>query len=466
MEKEPQGINDLEPFILALETLGRKDLATEALDTFAKASNGLLQYENLSKCYFKLKKYTESIKYGEKSLALSEDPKVSYLIRSNLINVYNQANLPEKALAYIKSNETINPLDIDTSLEKAYTYYLLNRKPEAQKILENTLQKENLDEKTATKIKFNLGTYYLYQDRFQEGLHNFLIEGAKMKLWNVENIMNRNDELDLPFWEGTPDLKHLIIYAEAGIGDEIINIRFMETLKERGIEPYWYAKWHSGVHSKERAGVTELFKKNGHNVITELDTVRNIPGIKWTYSMRLPIYLDLEYKDLWKGPYLKACPEHIDKNQLPENGRPKIGIRWQGNPAYEHDLHRSYHLKELYEHIGNINADFYSLQRDTGTEEIKDFPGLKDLQNNLKTFEDLASYIAQLDIIITSCTSIAHAAAAMGKKTYIFIPISAYYTWSHSGNKSPWYGDNVIQLRQEKPRDWSIPMANLAKEIS
>lgn len=459
-EPETQGISDLEPFTLTLEKFGRKDLAIECLKTFEKYAGNFAQYENLSKCYFKLKLYLDSINTGEKALALCETPSISHLIRANLINVYNHANYPEKALTYIKCNERLKP-DVDLELEKAYAYYLLNRKPEAQQILETALNRTDLDEKTRTKINFNLGTYYLYQDEFLKGMSHFIFDGAKMKLWNVENIMNRNDELDLPLWEGTPDIKNLVVYAEAGIGDEIINVRFLKLLQERGIKAYWYAKWHSGVHANERKGVAELFTRNGFEVINDLEQVRHIPDIKWTYSMRLPIYLNLEYKDLWYGPYLTASADHIKKNKLPESHKPKIGIRWQGNPAYDHDLHRSYKLHDLYGHIGKIGADFYSLQRDNGLEEIKDFPGLHDLSGNLESFEDLVSYIDQLDIIITSCTSIAHAAAAMGKETYIFIPISAYYTWSHSGEKSPWYGDNLIQLRQEKPRMWDAPMIKL-----
>jgi tetratricopeptide (TPR) repeat protein len=379
----------------------------------------------------------------------------------------------------------ITPDNAEIQLEKAYAYYLLNRKPEAQEILENVLKNADISEETKIKINFNLGTYYLYQDRFQEGLRKFILDGAKMKLWNTETIFNRNEELDLPFWQGSPDVKHLIVYAEAGIGDEIINIRFMKHLKERGITPYWYAKWHGKATNDERKGLTQVFTNNGFTVINDLAEVSKIPGVQWTYSMHLPIYLDLQYEDLWDGPYLKADQTFVKKWSLKIYGyaweqltyysgfkplpdklpkRLKIGIRWQGNPAYDHDLHRSYPIKQLYEAIGNKDYYYYSLQRDHGLEELKDFPGISDLSSELETIEDLFGAIANLDIIITSCTSIAHAAASMGKRVIVMTPISAYYVWSHSGDKSPWYGDNVTLLRQQRPRVWDEPIAQL-KEI-
>jgi ADP-heptose:LPS heptosyltransferase len=101
------------------------------------------------------------------------------------------------------------------------------------------------------------------------------------------------------------------------------------------------------------------------------------------------------------------------------------------------------------------------LQKDDGIEEIVDFPNITDFSNGLLTIEDTFALISNLDLVITSCTSVAHMAASQGKRTLIFIPISAYYTWSHSGKQSPWYGDHVTLLRQQKPRTWHEPMAEL-----
>lgn len=463
-DESVQGIDDLEPYIMALNQLNNRQLAIDCLNVFAKVAAGFGQFDNLSKCYFKLKEYETAIKFGEAALVNSPSPQHTYVTRFNLINLYNHANYPEKAMTYITINEKIRPT-VDLDLEKAYSLYLLNRKPEAQKILENTLAtRKDLPEDIVTKINFNLGTYYLYEDRFQDGMKHFILDGAKMKLWNTETIFSRNAKLNLPFWQGTPDCKNLIVYAEAGIGDEIINVRFMKLLKERGINALWYEATQAGTKLDDRPGITSLFKKNGIPVITKLEDGLGLPGVMWTYSMHLPIYLNLEYPDLWYGPYLKACPEYKKKWEL-KGKNLKIGIRWQGSKFYDHDLHRSYPLKQLYDVVKNVKADFYSLQKDDGVEETPDFPGLMDLSDKLSTIEDTFALISNLDLVITSCTSVAHMAASQGKRVFILIPISAYYTWSHSGKQSPWYGDHVTLLRQQKPRTWNEPMEELKQII-
>lgn len=464
-ETDVQGISDLEPFIIGLFKLDKIDLAEQCLDAFAVYASSFGQYDNLSKCYFKIKEYDKSIKYGEMALACAPSPQHAYSARFNLINVYNHGNYPEKALLYLDINDSIfNTADLD--LERAYTYFLLNRKKEAQRILENTLvTKTDLPEETVTKIKFNLGTYYLYEDKFQKGMRHFILDGAKMKLWNTETIFARNQKLNLPFWQGTPGCTSLIVYAEAGIGDEIINVRFIKLLKERGINAVWYESiCDDNSKTNDRPGIVELFRKNGIPVITKIEEGLQMPNAMWTYSMHLPIYMNLEYPDLWYGSYLQACPEFKNKWKL-EGNKKKVGIRWKGSKFYDQDLHRSYSVKQLYQNISKFDVDYYSLQRDEGIEDAIHFPGLIDLSEGFKTIEDTFALISNLDYVITSCTSIAHMAASMGKRVFIFVPISAYYTWSHSTVQSPWYGDHVTLLRQQKPRVWDEPMAELVQHL-
>ena len=83
----------------------------------------------------------------------------------------------------------------------------------------------------------------------------------------------------------------------------------------------------------------------------------------------------------------------------------------------------------------------------------------------MKTWRDTAEIISGLDLIITSCTSVAHLSAAMGKPTWIIVPALSYYMWVLPGNKSPWY-DSVTLYRQTEYNNWNAPFEQLKKDLS
>jgi hypothetical protein len=444
----------LEELTITLDRLGEKPAAVGMLDALAKHSREFSQFDEVAKCYFKIKEYQKAFDYSEKALALvHNNPQQEYASKYNVINTANHANYPERAMVLIKQLERINPNDIDVRLEKAFGHFLLNQKNEAEKILRAELENPLNDEVVKNKIRFNLGTYELLRDEFQSGLQKFLFEGRKMDLW-------KKPQLPFTFWDGTMHReKTLFVRAEAGIGDEFINVRFMNTIKERGMKPIWVS---------DRQEIVDLFNRNGYDSITteKAFRTRSNEEMYWTHSMDLPVYLNLQYEDLWKGPYLRADDKLVDYvKPMFNQKRLKIGFRWQGNPGYDQDLHRSIPLAEMYNAVKHLDADFYSIQRDDGLEELEGLP-ITDLSSRLMRFENTLAIIQNLDLVITSCTSVAHAAAAMGKETIVITPISAYYVWCHTMEQSPWYGNHVKLLRQEKPRSWKEPLNKLTEYVN
>jgi hypothetical protein len=248
----------------------------------------------------------------------------------------------------------------------------------------------------------------------------------------------------------------IYVRAEAGIGDEFINVRFINHLKNRGMVPIWFS---------ERTDTTTIFRRCGFPAVTHINQIEKSNNPCWVHSMDLPVLLNLQYADLWQGPYLVADPDNKMGQLIPNSEKTlKIGIRWQGNPSYDQDLHRSIPFQELLHSVQKtpVPHDIYSLQRDTGVEECFGYEDqITRLDHALITYDDTLSIMNELDLIITSCTSIAHAAAAMGKETICITPISAYYTWCHSCDKSPWYGNNLTILRQTQPRTWRQPLQQL-----
>lgn len=436
-----------------LNNVGEKEAAISLLDALGRHSTTFQQYDEVAKSFFKIKQHLKSLAYAEKALATV--PGNSYEAKYNVINVANHANFPERAMTLIKQLEIINPHDVDLRLEKAFSLFLLNRKSEAEKILREELENPKNSEEVKTKIRFNLGTYELLRDEFQNGLRKFLFEGRKLDYW-------KKPQLPFEAWNGVVEPGRVIyVRAEAGIGDEFINVRFMNHLAKAGMKPIWYS---------ERKDISKIFRRCGYMAINDVNEIDMSEHPCWVHSMDLPVLLNLEYEDLWHGAYLSSNPQHVLDESKPEihklvnSEKLKIGIRWQGNPSYDQDLHRSIPFANLFSTVRFAlpEADIFSLQRDTGLEEMADHADkITRLDMYMNDYEDTLKMMDYLDLVITSCTSIGHAATSMGKQTVIITPISAYYTWCHSTEKSPWYGDNLTLLRQQRPRTWTEPLDEL-----
>jgi ADP-heptose:LPS heptosyltransferase len=94
-------------------------------------------------------------------------------------------------------------------------------------------------------------------------------------------------------------------------------------------------------------------------------------------------------------------------------------------------------------------------------------PGTIDLGDRIDSWEDTLDFIDQMDCIVSSCTSLVHAAGAIGKTTFVAVPIAEYYIWTTSrrDDSSPWYGDNFHVIRQTEVRDWNKPLAEIQERV-
>jgi len=139
----------------------------------------------------------------------------------------------------------------------------------------------------------------------------------------------------------------------------------------------------------------------------------------------------------------------------------RVGLRWAGSPEFEHQQHRVFDPAPLFDLHKLPGVTLYSLQRD---DNLVDGLPFADLRDQIKTWEDTASIVAGLDLVITSCTSIAHLAAALGIETWVIVPVLPYYVWAVPGERSDWY-DSVRLFRQTTYGDWSAPLIAVSQAL-
>lgn len=290
------------------------------------------------------------------------------------------------------------------------------------------------------RAKFNRGWFLIHQGRFREGFQ-CLEYGRSLNVYGNPKINTTK-----PIWN-CEDLngKTVIINMEAGYGDNIIYARFATEVWRRG--GICILCCDKTVHS--------LFNRiPGVKECITLDQVESTYHDYWIPSFSCSWLFGHTFEDIPNEPYIFAKPESVEIwKSIIKSDKPKIGIRWSGNPKFEHQQFRLFPpelLINLYKN--NEHLQFYSLQRDNDTKELPD--AIQDLQHILISWEDTAAAIENLDLIITSCTSIAHLASAMGKPTWVIVPILPYHIWAYGDRHSPWYTEETVVFRQKKFGNW------------
>jgi len=251
-------------------------------------------------------------------------------------------------------------------------------------------------------------------------------------------------------------LFNVIIDNQCGAGDEIIHVRFMKHIEKHGMKPVW---------TTTRRDLQKIFQYNGFEVECVWDNPELPKDACWVYGLALPYYLNLKVEDLGQTPYIKPLPEKEEQySYLQEDKKFKIGMFWNSGSGFEQAHFRSVNADGLFDVLSKTNASLYSLQ--LPDEQPPEGYDVKTFDIPNREFTDTFSIVSQMDLVITSCTSIAHIAASMGKEVCVFVPIMEYYLWTSSTGKSWWYGDNVHLFKQKRPRNWDEPLKQLGEFLN
>jgi hypothetical protein len=251
----------------------------------------------------------------------------------------------------------------------------------------------------------------------------------------------------LPEWNGE-DLagRRILLYQEQGLGDVLQAVRYVPVLARAGGKVA--IECQPVLHRLLRSlpGSPRLLAQ-GEQVAAELQAP----------LMGLPRLLGTDLGSIPGGePYLSAEDALIASTAplLQGEGR-RIGLVWQGNPRQVDEPHRSIPLRALAPLLKLDGATFHGLQRDHGRDQLGDVPEgrVVDLGPRLDDLATTAAIVAQLDLVITTCTAMAHLAGALGRPVWILLKRGADWRWMLDRSDSPWYPSARL-FRQRRPGDW------------
>jgi len=264
------------------------------------------------------------------------------------------------------------------------------------------------------RCKFNLGIYEMMNGNLLRG-HHLLDCGRSEDVFGNRHIGTSAD-----IWNKHKDVT-VLMEMEGGLGDQIHCLRYVKMVADFGCRVILSGSPELAPLMKDAEGVSCFIDRQA---------ATSVCHDYWLPSMSAPVVFSMEWSDVSGKPYIERDGE----------SEGKVGVRWAGNQKFEHEQHRIFPEQFMFDTVSGL--DCISLQRD------KDVPDWME-KPSLETWTDTRKAISRCDLVITSCTSVAHLSAAMGIKTWIVVPILPYYLWALPGNKTPYY-DNVTLYRHHK----------------
>ena len=252
--------------------------------------------------------------------------------------------------------------------------------------------------------------------------------------------------------------KAIIVSLEGGYGDEIIHARFATSFKRQGA---------SHVYIAAAPELVSVFSRiEGVDLVILRNEAHKVPHDFWVPGFSAGWIAGHTFDDFPSDAYLTPRQESVEVwKTMISSDKIKVGIRWAGNPKFEHQQFRKFPENFITNLALYPELQLYSLQRDNNLIQLPD--GVHDLQHFLLSWEDTMAAIANLDLVITSCTSVAHLSAAMGKETWVITPILPYHTWtagSPDSTTSPYY-KSVTLFRQGHAQKWNSTFQELYQAL-
>jgi tetratricopeptide (TPR) repeat protein len=266
--------------------------------------------------------------------------------------------------------------------------------------------------------------------------------------------------VNAPLWHGEPIAgKTILLLAEQGYGDTIQFIRYVPMVAARGARVILDVPPPLQEMALGMDGVAAVLRTDA-------------PAPRVDYQcpfMTLPLAFATELATIPANvPYIQPSPERVAewRDRLPQTGRPRIGLCWAGSSAHLNDHNRSIALSRFAEILSLPDLHFISVERDADAEAqaVLQRHGVVELGQDFESFSDTAAVLAELDVLISVDTAVAHLAGALGKAVVLLLPYPAEWRWLTDRADSPWY-PTMRLFRQTVAGDWDTPLARLHKEL-
>ena len=471
----------------ALQLLDRQEEALASYDqALAINPNAAEALNNRGNVLYALKRLPEALESYDRALAVKPDYAEALNNRGTVLNALEQR---QRALESYDRALAVKPDYAEALNNRGNVLLALKRLPEALESCDRALalKRDYVD------ALFNRGNVLAELKRVEEAVASYdQVLALNPNYWNARNnrtncrlllgrfkegwkdyegrreIAGSKPNSEFVTWQGE-DLsgRHLLVFAEQGLGDTIQFCRYLPLLVQRGCR----------VSFLTPARLVRLLQPSVRpvEIVSEL---KNIPGIEFQVRlMSLPYKFNTDLSSIPnKVPYLKAEPQ-LEARWRARIGsqRFNIGIAWQGNPDGDQDRNipleefvpltripgvRLICLQKLMSLPKGAGLDQLARLSQDGTIEILG----NDFDNGPDAFIDTAAVMNGLDLIIASDTSIVHLAGALGRPAWVALKHVPEWRWLLDREDSPWY-PTLRLFRQPQPGNWRPVFLNIEREL-
>jgi Flp pilus assembly protein TadD len=306
-----------------------------------------------------------------------------------------------------------------------------------------------------THARWNLALALLLDRQFEEGWREY---DARLELPELGKNRHRYDG---PRWNGAPlEGRTILLYPEQGLGDALQFARYASILAARGARCVIRCPDALAPLLATVPGVARVVRDD--EALPPYDVhapLLSLPRLVGTQADAIPATV----------PYIAIGEEHraAARATLARSSAPlRAGLVWSGNPGHGNDRNRSIALTALLPFLDVPGIVWFSLQHGDRAAQIAQTRGAEALAPlpSDSTLSDTAALIAELDLIVSVDTSIAHLAGALSRPVWILLPFAPDWRWQLGRDDSPWYPTARL-FRQPRPRDWPSVVSRVVAEL-
>lgn len=441
---------------MAQQRLGRTELALNSFERAVAASPNLAEaWFNRALAQLNLGRRGEAIESFDRSIALHPDHAAAHHARGTALMLEDRN---EQALADFTAAVTLDPVLAHAHANRGYVHNRLGRFDEAFADLARALELAPNDD----DVRYHAALVELLHGRWQDGWPHY---DARLTARSLDTTRTFVPPA-FPRWQGEPlDGDLLVLFTEQGRGDVIQFARFATELAKAGhrvaiaTQPA-YASMFGGVAGIER-------------VVTDTNELATMGPLRWQMLVGVPGVLGVTPETIPAVvPYLAADPQRVSTWRAKLGAGFKIGLSWQGSPAFVHDRGRSIPLEAFAPLADLPDIRLISLQKRPGLEQIAKVPFRGRIEQVLdasdtgdEAFLDTTALVASLDLIVSSDSMNAHLAGALGRPTFAALRKIPDWRWLLGRDDCPWYPTARL-FRQTTEGDWPEVFRRIAVAAS